>query len=246
MGSPRSSGAGDGRLARVRASRLVKTFGSTAALRGVDVELHPGLTLIEGTNGSGKTTLLRILGTMLRPTSGEVGYDPLGEDLAIVRRAIGWVSHEALAYGDLSGRANVRLAAELLGVDPDEGWCEVEARFELGRFAERPLRTMSRGQRQRIALARALVHRPSLVLLDEPTTGLDRAGVARLLAVVAEEVAHGGLVAVVTHEPAVFEGLVSARVVLDRGRVAEVASGAEAGGLEGAREAVQGGPPVVG
>lgn len=203
----------------VRAERLVKTFGSTAALRGVDLELAPGLTLIEGANGSGKTTLLRILGTLLAPTSGQVRYEPFGAEPAALRHAIGWVSHETLAYGDLSGRANVRLAAELLGLNPEIAYEAVEQRFELGRFADRAVRTMSRGQRQRIALARALVHRPSLVLLDEPTTGLDRVGVSRLLEVVREEVARGALVALVTHEPRVFEGLVSARVELERGKL---------------------------
>lgn len=203
----------------VRAERLVKTFGSTAALRGVDVELAPGLTLIEGANGSGKTTLLRILGTLLAPTSGHVRYEPFGSDPAAARHAIGWVSHEPLAYGDLSGRANVRLAAELLGLDPEATYEAVEQRFELGRFADRPVRTMSRGQRQRIALARALVHRPSLVLLDEPTTGLDRVGVKRLVEVVRDEVARGALVALVTHEPRVFDGVVSSRVELERGKL---------------------------
>lgn len=206
-------------VTRVRAQKLVKTFGSTAALRGVDVALGPGLTLLEGANGSGKTTLLRVLGTMLTPTSGAVDYEPLGGDLVEVRRAIGWVSHEPLAYGDLSGRANVVLAAELLGLDPAEAWSRVEARFELGRFAERPVRTMSRGQRQRVALARALVHGPALLLLDEPTTGLDRVGVGRLLDVVAEEAARGAIVVVVTHEPKLFEGLAPSRVLLERGKV---------------------------
>src|SRR5579872_4217004 len=93
-------------IERVRGRRLVKTFGATAALRGVDVELARGeLALIEGANGSGKTTLLRILGTMLRPSSGTVEYPPLAGDLNAVRRQLGWLSHEPLCYGDLSGRA---------------------------------------------------------------------------------------------------------------------------------------------
>ncbi len=216
---PKSSDEGDVTLIQVRGRRLVRTFGSTAALRGVDVDLEPGLTLIEGANGSGKTTLLRILGTMLKPTSGEVLYDPVGSDLTRVRRAIGWLSHEALSYGDLSGRANIELAAELLGLDGPAAWGRVEARFELGRFSQRPVRTMSRGQRQRIALARALVHAPTFLLLDEPTTGLDRAGVARLLEVLREESERGVIVALVTHEPRLFEGLVSRRIELERGKV---------------------------
>lgn len=216
---PKSSDAAEGSIARVRGTKLVKTFGATAALRGVDVLLEPGVTLIEGANGSGKTTLLRILGTMLGPTSGEVVHEPLGNDLTRVRRSTGWLSHEALAYGELSGRANVELASELLGLDPSRAWDRVRERFELGAFAERPLRTMSRGQRQRIALARALVHEPSLLLLDEPTTGLDRVGAERLLAVVTEEAERGAIVALVTHEPRFFAGLVSGRIELERGRV---------------------------
>ncbi|MBM4358153.1 MAG: ABC transporter ATP-binding protein [Deltaproteobacteria bacterium] len=215
--TPRSFDDGDARIVKVRGRRLVKTFGSTAALRGVDVELEPGLNLIEGANGSGKTTLLRILGTMLQPTSGEVVHEPFAGDLARVRRSLGWLSHEPLSYGDLSGRANLELAAELLGLDPRCTWQRVEARFELGRFAERPVRTMSRGQRQRVALARALCHSPSFLLLDEPTTGLDRAGVARLLEVMSEEVSRGAIVALVTHEPRLFDAQVTRRIVLERG-----------------------------
>lgn len=205
----------------VRGVRLGKRYGVTTALRGVDVELRPGrLTRIEGANGSGKSTLLGLLGWSSAPSSGEVEYVTDGSTLsaAEARSSLGWVSHETLAYGDLSGRANVELASSLRGLDPVSAWNEVAARFELGSFAERPLRTNSRGQRQRVALARALVHRPSVILLDEPTTGLDGAGVARLVRVVTEEVERGAIVAVVTHEPAVFEALGGDRIVLERGR----------------------------
>jgi ABC-type multidrug transport system ATPase subunit len=210
------------RIDRVVAERIVKTFGATAALRGVDMTVEAGaLTLIEGPNGSGKSTLLGILGTVLRPTSGTVRYEPLGTVASEIRRTLGWLSHEALAYGDLSGRENVELVARLTGLDPAEAYARAEARFELGAFADRPLRTNSRGQKQRVALARALVHQPSLVLLDEPTTGLDRAGVARLRRVLEEELARGTLVAVVTHEPELFGTLPVRRVVLERGRRAK-------------------------
>jgi ABC-type multidrug transport system ATPase subunit len=210
------------RIERVRFEAVVKTFGATAALRGVSGELRAGeLTLVEGPNGSGKTTLLRVVGTILPATSGRVTYDPLGSDVAAVRAEVGWLSHEALAYADLTGRANVELVAELRGIDPAAAWRAVEERFALGRFAERPLRTNSRGQRQRIALARALVHRPALVLLDEPTTGLDRAGVQRLLEVLVEEMAAGAVVAVVSHEPEIFLEIAARRILLERGKVVD-------------------------
>jgi heme exporter protein A len=204
---------------RIVVRGLVKTYGSTVALRGVDATLERGLTLIEGANGSGKSTLLGILGTVVRATSGEVTYEPLGDDLSRVRATVGWLSHETLAYPDLSGRQNVELAASLHGLDVEDAWRLAEERFQLGAFARRPVRTCSRGQRQRVALARALVHGPSVVLLDEPTAGLDRGGVERLLQVVDEELARGAIVAVVSHEPELFGPREAARIRLERGRV---------------------------
>lgn len=216
-------GSGSGGLPavdEVTAEGIVKAFGATVALRGVSARFEAGrVTMVEGANGSGKTTLLRILGTVLRPSGGTVRYGALGNDPAQARRVIGWVSHETLTYGDLSGRYNVELAARLHGVDVGEAFRQVRERFELGPFVERPMRTYSRGQRQRVALARALVHRPSVVLLDEPTAGLDRSGVERLLGVVKAEAERGAVVVVVSHEAEVFAEVATARVVLDRGRV---------------------------
>jgi heme exporter protein A len=218
--------AANAAIQRVLARGIVKRFGSIVALRGVNAEIDAArLTLIEGANGSGKSTLLGILGTVMRPTAGTVRYEPLGDDPHEIRRAIGWLSHESLAYPDLTGRQNIELAARLHGVEGGEAFRQAEQRFELGSFAIRPLRTCSRGQRQRIALARALVHRPSLVLLDEPTTGLDRAGVARLLAVVDAEVARGAAVVVVSHEPELFRERAAARVMLVRGRAVDPGMG---------------------
>lgn len=209
-------------ITRVVGRGLVKSYGPTVALRGVSVTITPGeVCLVEGANGSGKSTLLGILGTVIKPTSGKVVYEPIGDDVMQVRSQIGWVSHDTLAYPDITGRKNVELAARLFGLDPRKAWERASARFELGAFASRAVRTYSRGQRQRIALARALLHEPSLVLLDEPTTGLDKAGVARLLSVVAEEVARGAAVVVVSHEPALFRDLAKARIVLERGRVVD-------------------------
>jgi len=225
-----SSGAGgakinDEGITRVVARGLTKTYGSTVALRGVDAILEAGrVTLIEGANGSGKSTLLGILGTVIRATSGKVDYEPFGHDRMRVRSAIGWLSHETLAYPDLTGRQNVELVARLHGLEPVEAWARAEERFELGAFARRPMRTCSRGQRQRVALARALIHEPSLVLLDEPTAGLDRGGVSRLIKVIEDEVQRGAGVAVVSHEPDVFRALASARILLERGRIIEAAA----------------------
>ena len=206
------------RIVRIDVRGVVKRFGATVALRGVDATFVAGrMTLIEGPNGSGKSTLLGVLGTLVRSSAGEVKMQPGGVALATIRAEIGWVSHESLAYGDLSGRQNIELAASIHGLDPREAWLHAAERFELGAFATRPVRTNSRGQRQRVALARALVHAPSVLLLDEPTTGLDLAGVSRLLGILHEET--DAVVIVVTHESERFEAFEPRRIVLERGRV---------------------------
>jgi heme exporter protein A len=209
-------------IERVVARGVVKAYGSTLALRGVDATIEAGgLVLVEGANGSGKSTLLGIVGTVIRPTGGKVEYEPFtGDDRTEIRAEIGWLSHETLAYPDLTGRQNVELVARVHGLEAGETWRRAEERFELGAFARRAVRTCSRGQRQRIALARALVHEPSLVLLDEPTAGLDRSGVERLIRVIGEEVARGAAVMVVSHEPEVFRELARGRILLERGRLA--------------------------
>jgi heme exporter protein A len=176
------------------------------------------VSVVLGPNGSGKTTLLAIVGTLARPTSGGVDHGVLGAGRA-VRATMGWVGHDSLAYADLTGRENVALAARLYGVDPIQAYAAADERFELSAFADRPIRTYSRGQRQRIALARALVHRPRLVLLDEPTAGLDRRASLRLGEVIREEADAGAIVVVVTHDGGFADAVGDSRIELDRGRV---------------------------
>jgi heme exporter protein A len=204
---------------RVQASAVTKTYGSVRALAGVSVELVGGtITVVEGANGSGKSTLLGVLGTLVRPTSGAVDFGRLGASRADVRRQLGWVAHESLCYGDLSGAENIAFAAHLHGVPVEQALARAADRFELDAFVDRPLRTYSRGQRQRIALARALVHTPNLLLLDEPSTGLDGRSVERLVVVAREEAARGAVVVVVTHDRALTEALGGSVIRMDRGR----------------------------
>lgn len=207
----------------IRFDRVSKRYGNTLALRNVSGEFRRGLTLIEGPNGSGKSTLLGVLGGVLRPTAGLVRFlaDDGASGTVDSRAEIGWLSHDTLGYADLTGRQNVELAARLHGVDGKAAWTAVASRFELGAYADRKLRTNSRGQKQRVSLARAMVHDPSVLLLDEPTTGLDVAGVDRLLVVLKEELQKEKVVIVVTHEPEPFLMLEPAILRLDRGRIAE-------------------------
>ena len=198
---------------------VTKTFGAVRALVAVSARFCGGeITIIEGANGSGKSTLLSILGGLALPSSGKVDYGELGNGRAAVRSQLGWVAHEALSYPDLSGRENVELAARLHGIDPKKAFAAASLRFELSGFAHRPVRTYSRGQRQRVALARALAHGPKLLLLDEPTTGLDVAGTARVSEVLVEEAGRGAIVVAVTHDPRLAE-LSTQRYRFEAGRL---------------------------
>jgi len=208
-------------VSRIEVRAVTRRFGATLALRQVSTSFEAGtLTFLEGPNGAGKSTLLAIVGTVLRPSAGSVWYEPFGDDQAQARRHIGWVAHESHCYRELSGRRNVELVAQIHGVLNAPMQVErVVERVGAEAFADRPVGTLSRGQRQRIALARSLVHDPGVLLLDEPWTGLDVASVDRLEAVIREEVARGSLVVAVTHGPGTAERLGARRLRIEGGRV---------------------------
>ncbi|MBX3185917.1 MAG: ABC transporter ATP-binding protein [Labilithrix sp.] len=208
--------------ARVELRAVTKTYGPVRALVGVSARFDAGqVSMVLGANGSGKSTLLSIVGTLTRATSGKVSHGSLGKGREAVRSVLGWVGHDSLCYGDLTGRENIELAARLHGLAPRAAFEAARARFDIGAFAERPFRTYSRGQRQRVALARALVHQPKLLLLDEPTTGLDAKSVEGLRAVVRAEAERGAVVIVVTHDASFADAAGDARIALDRGRIQE-------------------------
>jgi heme exporter protein A len=154
-----------------------RRFGPTEALKGVDFSVPAGSCVaLFGSNGAGKTTLLRVLAGLLRPTSGRIAL--LGVPLPgspELRRKIGVVAHDSFLYPDLSGVENLRYYARLYGVTEANRPAELLARFGLETAAERPVRTYSRGMTQRLSLARAILHQPDLLLLDEPFAGLDPA-----------------------------------------------------------------------
>lgn len=208
------------KIERIVVEGVTRTFGAVAALRAVSTELRAGeLVALEGPNGAGKSTLLAVLATVIRPTFGRVTYEPLGEDLETVRPELGWVAHESLLYRDLTGRENVEFAARMYGVD-DGAACErAWARVEATAFVDRRVATLSRGQRQRIALARALVHSPSVLLLDEPWTGLDAASASLLERELVAERERGTLVVVVTHAADQADRIGARRLRLEGGRI---------------------------
>ena len=156
---------------------LAKAFGTRRALDGVSFELPEGAFLsIFGPNGAGKTTLLRVLATLARPTGGEAsvcGVD-LKEEPDKARGLIGMISHQSMLYPDLTAEENLMLYAELYGVaDPKARVTELLEAVGLAHRRLDAVRTFSRGMTQRVSIARALVHDPAVVFLDEPYSGLD-------------------------------------------------------------------------
>lgn len=212
-------------IAAIELSNVTRLFGSTCALRSVSTRFEAGsVTFLTGPNGAGKSTLLSIIGTVLKPTSGTVEYEPLGKNVELARQHIGWVAHESRCYRDLTGRQNLELAARLYGMDPDQACARVGELVGLGRYAERSMSTLSRGQRQRVALARALIHQPSVLLLDEPWTGLDQASSQRLEDVLSSERERGTLIVVVSHDTGIVERLGGRQVRLERGGIVQLAT----------------------
>jgi heme exporter protein A len=154
---------------------LGRAYGERVALTGVTLELPRGATLaVFGANGAGKTTLLRVLATLLRPHAGSVAV--LGAELPregwAVRGRIGLLGHEPLLYRDLSVHENLRFHARLHGVGDARAGALLEA-VGMARRADEPVRSLSRGMAQRVAICRAVLHEPELLLLDEPLANLD-------------------------------------------------------------------------
>jgi heme exporter protein A len=210
---------------QVRITKLAKRFGHHRALAGVDLRLDAGrVCALLGPNGAGKTTLLGILSTLVRPTSGAVEYRAAAGVVTatdVLRREIGLLAHATLCYGELTAVENLVFFAGLYGVaDPRARAAALLDQVGLDPKArDRPARTYSRGMWQRLALARALLARPSLVLLDEPFTGLDRGGAIALGAQLAEVKASGAIVLVVTHDLEAIAGVTDHVAVLRNGKL---------------------------
>lgn len=211
---------------RVETRGLTKVYGPTRALSGVDATFTSGtVTSVEGPNGSGKSTLLSLLALIATPTRGSIRFgDRDVKRQPGLRRHIGVLAHAAMIYPDLNAYENLALFASLHDLPVERTLDRERERFGLGAWAGRPARTYSRGQLQRVALARALLHEPTLLLLDEPSTGLDASSLERLITSVKLERERGAIVVLVTHDPALSERLADRRLVLTQGRVADTAA----------------------
>ncbi len=208
---------------------IVKLLGGARVLRGVDARFDGGAVhVIEGANGSGKSTLLNIVAGRLAPTHGKVSAEVGGvryHSRDSLRDVVGWLGHDLGLYPDLTADENVRLHAELRGLDPELAWSEDARRLGVDRLRGRRVRELSRGQRQRVALLRLLVSRPHVLLLDEPSTGLDTASLTKLVHVLRDLRDAGRVLLVVTHDVVLVDQLGGVRWRLFEGKIARRVEG---------------------
>jgi len=202
-------------------------FGRRRAIARLSLTARAGDILgLLGPNGAGKSTLIGLLATLVAPTSGEVrfGDQPARALGAVLRRRLGLLAHELHLYPELSARQNLRFFGELYGV----GAGRVEAALARAGLEERgddDVSGFSRGMRQRLALERALLHDPKLILLDEPFTGLDQASTAALVERLRDRQRAGCVIVLATHDLDVAEGLLSRAIYLKDGRMVGSDSG---------------------
>jgi ABC-type multidrug transport system ATPase subunit len=234
-----------GPAAAIELSGLWREFGERAVLRDVTVAVPGGSTLsVLGPNGAGKTTLLRILATLLRPTAGDVSVLGFGlpRDAWRVRGRIGYLAHEPLLYRDLTGAENLRFQARLHGL-PDDGGHRIAGLLDAVRMSRRAnevVRNLSAGMVQRLAVCRALLHQPELLLLDEPTSHLDPEAAGIVEPLLGPQRGRGRVV--VTHD--VDAALAQADLVLALRAGGSVAYAGPASGLSaGDARAIYGGSP---
>ncbi len=207
----------------IQTVKLEKLFGYRQALRAVTIEIGQGeVVALVGPNGAGKSTLMRILATLMRPTRGRAVVEGLEipEDAMQARPAIGYVGHQTLLYDDLTVSQNLHFYARLYDLEDADGRiAEVAARVGVDKRLDDVTRTLSRGYQQRAALARALLHRPTVFLYDEPYTGLDQDSAALLDSIFVQARADGATVLFSTHDFPRGLAVADRAIILRNGRV---------------------------
>lgn len=206
----------------IAATGLERRFGSVVALRSVAISVAAGeVVLLAGPNGAGKSTLLRTLAGLARPTRGTVEVQGISlRNRPEGRGAIGFLSHQNFLYDDLTARENLRFAATLHGLaSVEERVMDSLNAAGLAQRADARAAVLSHGMRQRLAIARATIHDPAVLLLDEPFSGLDAASVVQLRDGLATGVARGRAVVCVTHQPADLWQIATRVVLLERGAI---------------------------
>ncbi|MBP9041243.1 MAG: heme ABC exporter ATP-binding protein CcmA [Anaerolineaceae bacterium] len=188
----------------LNASNLFKSFGSRRVLRGVNIKVDRGeIVALIGVNGAGKSTLLRILSTLTRPDGGRISLDgnSIREDPIRVRQRIGVVLHSPMLYGSLTARENLQFFSRMFGAaDSEKRISMILDAMNLSSRAEDLVRTYSRGMQQRLSIARALLHDPDYLLMDEPLTGLDDDSIEHLIQYLKHASQQGKAILFATHD----------------------------------------------
>ena len=210
---------------RVVVDDVSRHFGRRRAVSHISFHAPAGTILgLLGPNGAGKSTMLAMLGTLLRPTAGSIAYGDrtAGPSAADLRGRIGVLGHDLFLYPELTARENLAFFAGLYGMrDANAAATAALSRANLLDRGDDPVTSYSRGMRQRVALERALIHDPRLVLLDEPFTGLDESSAAALLERLRQLRASGAVVILATHDLDLAEGLLDDAVFIRDGRMAD-------------------------
>lgn len=214
----------------IRFENIEKRYGGLAALRCIRLEVAPGeCVVLAGRNGSGKTTMLRIAAGLVRPSAGELSFPSPGEKISAMRKnAAGFVAHATMVYDELTAEENLLLFARLQETPEAAGRVQ-KLLNEVGLLERRAslVGTFSRGMRQRVAIARALLHQPSILLLDEPGTGLDPQGVSWLASTLLQLRDAGCTILMSLHGESEISALATRAIRLDAGLiVADTRSGA--------------------
>ena len=209
----------------ISAVGLRKDYGDRTVLRGVDVSVSWGQTaVLFGPNGAGKTTLLRTLAGLSRPDAGDVHIAGLRmrRSGGRARTLVGFVGHQTLLYSDLTCRENLAFYAKLYGIDrPASRIDDVLDRLNLADRGDRRVRTLSHGMQKRLSVARAILHEPAVLLLDEPESGLDTDSVASLGRLLDDWAVSGKSALLTTHSSEIGQAWADRILTLDRGRLTE-------------------------
>ena len=199
----------------------VKQFGRFYALRGVSAEFAAGrLYAVLGDNGAGKTTLLRSLAGLSPLTRGKISI--FGQsDLRSVCSEVGYMAHPSLLYDEMSGMENLRYFARLYGIRNDDRCADVIRAVKLDPALERPVGQYSQGMRQRMSLARALLHDPKILLLDEPFSNVDLRSAKEMVSLLVQMRNAGKTIFVVTHQASLLEGAADEFIWMEAGQIAK-------------------------
>jgi ABC-type multidrug transport system ATPase subunit len=204
----------------ITVSNLVKQFGRLAALRGVTAEFDAGrFHVILGDNGAGKTTLLRTLAGLAQPTQGKISI--FGKTPKNACRDIGYMAHPSLLYDEMSGMENLRYFAGLYGIARGGRCAEAVRAVGLDPELTRPIGQYSQGMRQRMSLARAILHDPKILLLDEPFSNVDAHSAREMVELLKGMRDAGKTIFVVTHQAALLEGVADEFVWMQAGQIVD-------------------------